>query len=300
MLFYLGNWYFQTKFLGRRKPLQTVLFVTNRCNLSCSHCSIYDHERPKDKSYSQIEEELRYSFGLGSRFVDFEGGEPTLWRDGDWRLNDLIDLAHRIGFFTTTVTTNAQQPFNGLKANSIWVSMDGIHEYHDAIRGQGTFDKLVRNVESCGHKALSANMVIDANNYVNVMDTLRFVKEHHAFKSIALNFYTPAFFKEEDPLILGSEKRIELIDRLIEQKKKRMPIMNSVSGLKRMKDLSFEKACWMCNYILPDGTRLPDCVGRSAGVCDQCGFSMAGEMRSVMDFRPDTLLAGLNLRGGNG
>ena len=164
MIFYLGSWYFQTKFLKRRKPLQTVLFITNRCNLSCSHCSVYDHEHPTDKSYEQIREELQYSYDLGSRFVDFEGGEPTLWRDGDRRINDLIDLAHQIGFFTTTVTTNAQQPFAGLKANSIWVSMDGIHEFHDAVRGQGTFDKLVKNVDSCGHKALSANMVIDSNN----------------------------------------------------------------------------------------------------------------------------------------
>ena len=121
MFFYLGNWYFQTKFLKRRKPLQTVLFITNQCNLSCSHCSVYDHEHPTVKSYDQIKEELLYSYKLGSRFVDFEGGEPTLWRDGDLRLNDLIDLAHKIGFFTTTVTTNAQLPFAGLNANSIWV-----------------------------------------------------------------------------------------------------------------------------------------------------------------------------------
>ena len=59
MIFYLGSWYFQTKFLKRRKPLQTVLFITNRCNLSCSHCSVYDHEHPTDKSYDQIREELQ-------------------------------------------------------------------------------------------------------------------------------------------------------------------------------------------------------------------------------------------------
>ena len=151
MIFYLGSWYFQTKFLKRRKPLQTVLFITNQCNLSCSHCSVYDHEHPTVKSYDQIREELLYSYKLGSRFVDFEGGEPTLWRDGDKRLNDLIDLSHEIGFFTTTVTTNAQQPFAGLKANSIWVSMDGVGEYHDDVRGQGAFDKLVKNVNSFGY-----------------------------------------------------------------------------------------------------------------------------------------------------
>ena len=142
-------------------------------------------------------------------------------------------------------------------------------------------------------------MVIDANNYVNVAETLEFVKKTPAFKSIAFNFYTPAFQKEEDPLILSWDKRCEVIDYLIAQKRAGAPIMNSRSGLKKMKDLSFKKVCWMCNYILPDGTRLNECVGKSYNVCDQCGFCMAGEMRSVMNFCPDTLLSGLNLRQKN-
>lgn len=299
MIFYLASWFFQTRFLGKEKPLQTVLFITDQCNLSCKHCSVFNHQNPTVKSYEQIKEELQYSYKLGSRFVDFEGGEPTLWRDGERNLNDLIDLAKEIGFFTSTVTTNAQRPFEWLKANSIWVSMDGIHEYHDAVRGQGTFDKLLENVQASGHKALSANMVIDANNYVNVAETLEFVKKTPAFKSIAFNFYTPAFQKEEDPLILSWDKRCEVIDYLIAQKRAGAPIMNSRSGLKKMKDLSFKKVCWMCNYILPDGTRLNECVGKSYNVCDQCGFCMAGEMRSVMNFCPDTLLSGLNLRQKN-
>ncbi|MCR4964768.1 MAG: radical SAM protein [Bacteroidales bacterium] len=299
MFFYLAGWYFQTRILGKEKPLQTVLFITDQCNLSCKHCSVYNHQNPTSKSYEQIKEELQYSYNLGSRFVDFEGGEPTLWRDGERNLNDLIDLAKEIGFFTSTVTTNAQRPFDWLKANSIWVSMDGIYEYHEAVRGQGTFAKLVENVHASGHKALSANMVIDANNYVNVADTLEFVKKTPAFKSIAFNFYTPAFQKKDDPLILDWKKRCEVIDYLIEQKKAGAPIMNSRSGLKKMKDLSFKKVCWMCNYILPDGTRLKECVGKTYNVCEQCGFCMAGEMRSVMNFCPDTLLAGVNLRDKN-
>jgi coenzyme F420-reducing hydrogenase beta subunit len=45
-----------------------------------------------------------------------------------------------------------------------------------------------------------------------------------------------------------------------------------------------------------DGQRLPECNGKSAGVCEQCGFCMAGEMASVMSLKPETLLAGLKLR----
>ena len=32
------------------------------------------------------------------------------------------------------------------------------------------------------------------------------------------------------------------------------------------------------------------------GVCDKCGFCMAGEMRAVFSFKLDTILAGLSLR----
>lgn len=295
MLFHLANWYLKAKFFNKHAPLQTVLFITDRCNLSCSHCCIYNHQNPISKSYRQIEEELQYAYNLGSRFVDFEGGEPTLWRDGERTLNNLIDLAISIGFYTTTVTTNAQLPFRGLRAHSIWVSMDGVGEYHDAVRGKGSFDKLVANIADCGHNALSINMVIDANNYVNVLDALDFAQTNPNIQSIAFNFYTP-FSLNDDPLFLDWDKRCQVIDQIIEKKRSGYAIMNSVSGLKRMKNLNFKKACWLCNYILVDGTRLLECPGSTVGVCEKCGFCMAGEMRSVLNFCPDTLMAGLKLR----
>ena len=81
-----------------------------------------------------------------------------------------------------------------------------------------------------------------------------------------------------------------------EYKKKGYKIMNSVSALKLMKDNKFEKQCWVSNFILPDGTKLTECTGKTAGVCDRCGFGMAAEMRSVFDFKIDTIIAGSKLR----
>lgn len=72
--------------------------------------------------------------------------------------------------------------------------------------------------------------------------------------------------------------------------------MNSVSALKLMKTNQYEKECWVSNFILHDGTRFSECTGKTAGVCDRCGFGMGAEMRSVFDFKPDTLLAGMKLR----
>lgn len=65
--FYLGWWFFGARVLGRRKPLQTVLFISDRCNLRCKHCSVYQLKNPHNMTYEQVREHLLYSYNLGSR-----------------------------------------------------------------------------------------------------------------------------------------------------------------------------------------------------------------------------------------
>mgnify|MGYP002510909286 CR=1 FL=1 len=144
-LFYLGQWFLRARLFGRKAPLQTVLFISDVCNLRCKHCNVYELKNPHNMTYEQVREHLQYSYDLGSRFVDFEGGEVTIWKDGDYRINDLIDLAKKIGFFSCTITTNAQLPFAGSHADSIWVSLDGIN-FHEEVRGKGTIAKLEKNI----------------------------------------------------------------------------------------------------------------------------------------------------------
>ena len=293
-LLYLPFWFLKAKFFGSKKPLQTVLFINDQCNLTCQHCCIYKSENPIIKSYEQIKEELEYSYALGSRFVDFEGGEPTLWRDGDHDLNSLIRLSKKIGFFSATITTNAQMPFTGSEADSIWVSLDGLGSFHEEIRGKGTFDRLVENIASAKHPRLSVNMVINSKNYTSVEETIEFAKNNPHIQSISLNFHTPYIGTEH--LLLDWKLRAEVIDLIIKKKKAGYPIMNSVSGLKLMKHNNFKKQCWVTNFILPDGTRLTECQGKTAQMCDLCGLSMAGEMHSVFSLKPDTIFAGMKLR----
>ena len=109
----------------------------------------------------------------------------------------------------------------------------------------------------------------------------------------SINFHTP--FEGTEYLALDMEKRAEIIDRVIEYKKKGYPIMNSVSGLKLMKTNKFTRRCWVTDFVYPDGSR-GLCVGHGTDKCNQCGFCMAGEMASAFSFKPDTIFAGLKLR----
>lgn len=291
---YLPWWYFQSRILGKKKPLQSVIFISDKCNLSCKHCSVYNHTNPNVKTFEQIREDLQYCYNLGSRFVDFEGGELYIWKDGDKTIDDLIDLAKEIGFFSCTITTNAQLPFPGSHADSIWVSLDGVGEYHEKVRGKGTFARLERNIAGCGHKALSVNMAINTLNSESVAQTIEYAKNNPAIKSISLNFHTP--FEGTEYLALPMDERARIIDMIIEYKKKGYPIMNSIPGLKRMRDLDFKPECWVTNFVFSDGTKKEQCIGAEQGTCDKCGFSMAGEMHEVFRLNPRTIIAGLKLR----
>ena len=293
-LIYLPLWFVKARFFGIRKPLQTVLFINDNCNLKCKHCSIYKSDNPNIKTYEQVKEELEYAYQLGSRFIDFEGGEPTLWKDGEHDLNSLIRLSKQTGFYSATITTNAQRPFTGCEADSIWVSLDGLGEYHDKIRGKGAFERLVQNIETANHPELSVNMVVNSLNYPSVEETIEFAKNNPHIKSISINFHTP--FEGTEYLVLDWETRKQVIDLVIAKKKAGYPIMNSISGLKLMKHNQFKKECWVTNFIMSDGTRLDECQGKTAGACDQCGFSMAGEMCSMFSLTPDTIWAGIKLR----
>lgn len=307
---YLGWWFVRARFFGRKAPLQTVLFITDKCNLRCKHCSIYDVVGSHHRAFADIVSDLQYSYDLGSRFLDLEGGEPTLWKEGDKTINDIIAAAKQIGFFSVTITTNAQQDFSWVKADSIWVSMDGINQYHEAVRGEGTFARLEHNIANSHQKHLTVNMVVNNLNKDSIAAAMEYAKNSPYIEQISINFHTP--FPGTEQLMLSDEDKTHALDTVLAYKRKGYPIMNSRSGLKKMYPAYMQthnvgSLCWITNFIYPTGQR-GNCVGIQADLlngrlsytptdtCKHCGFCMSGEMESVFNFCPDTLLAGLKLR----
>ena len=293
---YYANWFFQCKFLGKRKPLQSVLFITDRCNLRCTHCNIVkEGSDALTMTLEQVKKNLQYCYDSGSRIIDFEGGEPHLWRDNDADINTLISCAEAIGFFATTVTTNAQLPITA-KSDLIWVSIDGLVDEHDEQRGSGSFECAMKNISESDHPNLNVNMAITSQNYKAVANVVTLVKENPKLKRFSASFYTPY---ESRDLCLTLEQRSEVVDILIALKKQGYPVMNSFAGLELIRDpksFADRRQCWISNFILTDGTRLDSCAGAAAGICDECGFSMGAEMSLLFSLHPEMVKAGLSVR----
>lgn len=296
-LSYYAWWYLKCRLLGRKIPLQSVVFITTKCNLQCKHCAIAKKVssgslRAKDLKYAKVMEMMRYCYNKGSRIIDFEGGEPLLWNDEGYGVDDLIEESRKMGFFCSTITTNGTLPIK-TRADLVWVSVDGTREIHDEIRGQGVFDRLMRNVKNSFHPRIYANMVINTINWKVVEDTIRLIAQTPNFRGISLNFHTPHSGVEE--LFLPWEQRQEVLGRIINLKKQNFPIINSLAGLKLLYSNNWKRRCWISNFALPDGTILDECPGSQEGICDRCGYGMGTEMSAVFDLRFSTIKEAIHL-----
>ena len=283
-LIYLGWWFFRAKFLGRRKPLQSVVFVTNGCYSTCRHCThCTKSEGFFCKSFADIEKDLDYCYGQGARMLDIEGMHLLQWKDGEFQVNDIFSLAKGKGFFSvsTMVPATNYTAWQALQAkvDVLWVSVMGIHDC-----------TLLQNLQET-----SLYMVVNNENYQELPAVLEFLQQHKDIRQIAFNFHTP--FAGTEHLALSQQQREEVINQLIAYKRRGYRIMNSISGLKNMLSLRFKRHCWICNFIYCDGRRSPQCIDNiDSGICQHCGFSMAGEMNAVFSCKPDTILAGIGVR----
>ena len=290
------SWFFlQRKILGREIPLLASFKITYRCNLTCRACPFHlrsdDEKAPMswDTAIGALESLRR----LGTRMVVFEGGEPLLWRDGSYRLHDLV-LYARQHFLRVAVTTNGTLPLD-VPSHTIWVSMDGLKETHDELRSN-SFDLICSNIKKTKHPRVFIHCTLNRHNWHDVDFLAKWVHTMPKLKGMTVQFFYP-YDQGEDDLSLSLEERRAAIEKILELKKSGLPILNSVSRLRAMVDNS-----WFCHddiliNVDPDGTITKGCYVKSRGEinCDSCGFTPVAEASGALDFIPGSLYAGWRL-----
>ena len=136
--------------LGTLKPLKLRIGLTNRCNARCIMCNIWkmvDNTAaflPEELSVDEIDEILRTNARFFSRLnhISLTGGEPTLRRD----LVDIFRVLHNHfpdvgfsfnsnGFSTAKLVTAVEKVLAFHPRLSVMISLDGMGEAHDKVRG---------------------------------------------------------------------------------------------------------------------------------------------------------------------
>lgn len=270
---YYPKWFIEHPTDGQSKPMQSVVFITNRCNLACKHCAVF--KKPGEPGFYELSFEeiiaiFEKCYAQGSRVLDIEGGEPLLWKDGDKTCRDLVRTAKAMGFVSVSIKTNGLRPID-TNADSVWVSIDGLAEIHDNIRGTGTFQKIENNIAASHFHSINCSMIINKLNYKSIDKVIKWVEKTPHLRSISFHFL--AAQRELYALKLDPILREEIIDKLITLKREKAPIFNSIAGLNRMRNEDFEHYCWVSNVLQEDGTYMSECAGKKEGLCNDCGHA---------------------------
>lgn len=293
-MLYLAARLLKAKLLGWREPLQSVIYITDNYDLPCKHSTLPSGLNSHTKTYRQIREELKYCHTLGARFVHLDGGDAITWKDGEENINDLCLLARRTGFYSVSITTNAQTPFADCAADMIWVRMDGTKEFHNKMRGKGSFERLEENIAKSGHDRLFAEMTVSKLNYSDVHDTLLYIRESPYFHSISINFHIP--YKDTSNLELEQAERNKVINLILQMKKEGYPVCNSNSELRSMKKQNFASRSQATNYVSADGTWYPFCAEHPEETCEKWNIRLSTHMRFLLNRRIDSILSFLTFK----
>lgn len=185
-------------FIHQKNPIleHVHLDITNRCNLKCLHCyqerylgkglrCYRDEERfnNKELNFKELKSMISRLSELGVFSITISGGEPFIRKD----ILDFLSLVEknkiRIGTIITNGTLLTARIVNflkKLKSNPyIIISLDGLEETNDYMRGKGSFRLITHSAELISknnlkllvntvvHKKISINLLICMNIYLN-------------------------------------------------------------------------------------------------------------------------------------
>ncbi|MHC1782186.1 MAG: radical SAM protein [Anaerolineaceae bacterium] len=252
----------------QRRPYLASFKVSYACNLTCCQCPFYKMEAP-ELNWAQAVDVLDRLQARGDRLVVFEGGEPLLWRSGGKTIHDLVWEARR-RFLAVGMTTNGTLPLD-VPTDILWVSVDGLRETHNRLRGAYIFDRVIENIRQSNHPKLMAHITVNSQNDGEIPALVEFMAP--LVRGITVQFYYP--YNHQDELFLDFKRRAALLDRLIEMKKTGLPILNSVSALRALKTNQWRCVDWLVDSANPDGIITQGCYlrGRDDIDCARCGFS---------------------------
>lgn len=274
----------QHHLLGREPPLICGLVLTNRCNLRCKHCSL-GVRGDQSLTYEEVTAAIDSFYDRGGRCLYLEGGEPLLWRDGRRRVEDIVEYAHDLGFFTVIIYTNGTLPLR-TAADTVFVSMDGLRETHDGLRG-ASFDRIVRNIEESSHPSLFVNFTINSRNQAEVEEFCAFADGLEPIRGTFFYFHTPYYGHDE--LYLERPRR-EVILRDLLTYKQRYRILNSRAGLRSALRNDWKRPLGICSVYEKGKTYACCRFSGDPELCRDCGYLSYAEIDQTLKLRPTAIL----------
>ena len=179
-----GRFIDNTQFTASFAAPETVfLELTKKCNLRCKHCFNESGLQKKDELCLQDIKTLIDDFtNMGVFTVKITGGEPFCRRDilDILKYLDQKPLNYIVFSNGTNISSDDIQQLKSLKhLLKLRISIDGIRDTNDSIRGPGSFDKSIATIERlCSHGIpCEINYTITRTNYMQINALANYIEE---------------------------------------------------------------------------------------------------------------------------
>ncbi|MHB8880758.1 MAG: radical SAM protein [Thermodesulfovibrionales bacterium] len=233
----LGLNILKAKTIKKRQPIFLSLFISNRCNLRCKYCFVIDDTISKDilnaeYSKEEVKSIIDEFYDLGTRMVFLLGGEPLLHKD----IGEIVDYIVKKGIYLHIITngTLLEKKLDDIKnVHVVCVSLDGVADMNDALRGQGVFNRVVRGIKAVVNAGIPCRIhaVLTRNNLNAIRELAELARELH----ISLTISPPNFLGETElPFLrITNEEYKKFWREYLEMYKEGLPIANSPDAIKK-------------------------------------------------------------------
>ena len=299
----------------RKRPFVLSHGINARCNLQCKFCE-YWKEKGDEMSTEEVFNLLDEARSFGIMIYNAWTAEPLMRKD----LPEILRHAHDIGMITSLITNGKllKKRIHDLSdLDYLSISVDGIKTFKE-IRGIDFEDVLdgIKEAKHEGHSILM-NCVISRKNQDELAELVYLARDLGVFISFEpIHEFSGIGDDVWDELGIRDMAAYKgAVDQIIELKREKFPIINSLTYLRMVRELKPNFRCHASDIVLhvtADG-RIENCrvkrvhlgdVGdgianvwkssearrkRAANECDGCLFFGYVENSLLYNFKPEVM-----------
>jgi len=170
------GWHLNYYFFGRGTPLSAGVYINDVCNYKCLMCNIRMKEHATVYPYEDQKRDIDALSKIGLLYYSISGGEPTLVRDLPERLAYAANKIPYVHLVTngSTMTKDLARRLGETGIQEISVSLDGLEEFHNTMRGvENSFEKAWNAIDLLHQYAPRIEVVINSILTPYNLDSLR-------------------------------------------------------------------------------------------------------------------------------
>lgn len=244
------------KITGRKEPVFVCFYLTNRCNLRCKYCFVIDEKIDKKILSAEFTREEAFRlvdefYSLGTRMMFLLGGEPLLHK----HVGDIVEYIVAKGIVLHVVTNGTllgEKVEAVKKAHAVCVSLDGVGETNDRLRGEGVYERAMAGLKKARENGVRCRIhsVVSRSNLRRFEEMAKLAGELGVPLTVSPSTHIGR--TDFEPLSITDDEYREFWTKYRELKKRGYPIGNTFKAIDAVRT-------WPIGYheIMKDDTPLP-------------------------------------------